>query len=396
MLLKSTPSINLFKRVAKSRFSHLIILGVIIILLFLSVQISAPNIIGAESDALPHMVAVMQPQALKPNISTNAIVDPNLSPEIKNIITEITGLVLDANGHLVGDSAGITSALQNTDLAVIPTLRNWAECHPTYSNPIDALLIDPELRERHNKAIVEIVQSQGYQGIELDYRGLNPNLRQEYTTLVAELRQALPADKRLYVQVELPRQVSTGDWDTGAYDWIAIGRLADAIKLPALADPKAYAPNGQMETLLDWAVGQVNRYQLQLIFYANSTEWVDGALLCSLSYQEALGRLGDVNLINSDDSFRPGREVEFTLGKLPTSIGVQINQTDGTDWFAYLDWDNRYHIIYLENATSVINTLQLAAQYHLWGVDIRSLPDQTNQAPLWTIVQEFLSQAASS
>ena len=151
-----------------------------------------------------------------------------------------------------------------------------------------------------------------------------------------------------------------------------------------------------METLLDWAVGQVNRYQLQLIFYANSTEWVDGALLCSLSYQEALDRLGDVSLINPDDSLQPGQEVEFSLSKLPTSIGVQINQTDGTDWFAYLDWDNRYHIIYLENATSVINPVQLAVQYNLWGVDIRSLPDQPNQAPFWTIVQEFLSQAASS
>ncbi|GIK37438.1 MAG: hypothetical protein BroJett011_12710 [Chloroflexota bacterium] len=359
-------------------------------------QIPAKNVIEAELAFLPQVVAVMRTQALKPSLSTNISVDPALSAEVKDLFTEITGLVLDANGHLTGDPAEIALALPNTDLAVIPTLRNWDECHPIYSNPIDALLIDPELRQRHNKAIVKIVQSQGYQGIELDYRGLNPDLRQEYTTLVTELRQELPADKRLYVQVELPRQMSTGTWDTGAYDWTAIGRLADGLKLPAPADPKAYAPKGQMETLLDWAVGQVNRYQLQLLFYANSTEWINGTPSCNLNYREALDRLGDVTMVTPYDIIQPGQQVEFTLAGLPASTGVQVDQTNGTYWFAYLDRDNHHHTIYLENAASLSDTLQLAAQYHLRGVDIRGLPDQTNQAPIGAIVQKFLGPAASS
>src|SRR6185295_16358866 len=115
------------------------------------------------------------------------------------------------------------------------------------------------------------------------------------------------ANKQLYVRVELPRQMSTGVWDTGAYDWLAIGRLADVLKLPAMSDPKAYGPNGQMDALLDWAVGQVNRYKLQLLFCAGSTEWVEGRLACNLSDQDVLARLGNVSLVSPAPVIQPGQ-----------------------------------------------------------------------------------------
>ncbi len=358
-------------------------------------QVGAKNTLEAELDFLPQAAALMQTQTLKPRISTDAIFETTLPTQVKDVITEITGLPLEANGHLSGDLAERVSALQKANLNLIPTLCNGEKCHPLYSQSLDTLLLDPQLRERHVQDIVEIVQSQGYQGIELDYRRLNPDLRQEYTAFLTELRQALPDDKQLYVRVELPRQMSTGVWDTGAYDWLAIGRLADVVKLPVMTDPKAYAPNGQMKALLNWAVGQVNRYKLQLLFCTNSSEWVDGTAECNLSYQEALARLGDVTLVKPPGIIQPGQEVKFTLAGLPASTGVQIDQTRGTYWFAYLDGDNRHHTVFLENTASLMDTLQMAARYNLRGVAIQGLSDQTNQTQVWGVVQDFLNQTAA-
>ncbi len=356
-------------------------------------QVSVKDVITAELNFLPGAVAVMQTHALEPIVSTDYILDTPLSPEIKNAVTEITGLVLDANGQITGELGNTPPQIENANLAVIPTIRNWDDGHPIYTNPVDTLLVEPEHRERHIKAIVDVVQSRRYQGIELDYRGIDPDLDQEYVAFLEKLDQALPDNKQLYVQVELPRQMSTGAWDTGAYDWPAIGRLADVVKLPPSPDPRAYAPGGHMEAMLNWAVGQINRYKLQLLFYANSTEWVDGRPR-ELSYPQALERIGDVTTVRTLEVIKPGQKVNFTLAGLPTSTGVQIDKSSGTYWFAYLDQDNRHHTIYLENATSLVDTLQLVTQYNLRGVAIQSLPEQTNHAQIWAILQNFLNQAA--
>ncbi len=347
------------------------------------------NLIEAELDFVPKAVAVMQTQALNPIVSTDDIPDATVSGEIKNAIIEISGLALDANGQLTGELGDISSEIQDAGLSVIPTARNWDDDgHPVYSNPVDALLVDLKTRERHIKALVDVVQSQGYQGIELDYRSINPDLRQEFTAFLTELRQTLPDDKQLYVQIELPRQMSTGGWDTGAYDWPAIGRLANVIKLPTSPDPKDYAPGGQMEAMLNWAVGQVNRYKLQLLFYANSMEQVDGNAR-DISYDQALEQIGDVAAVNAPGVINPGQKIDFTLTGLQKSTGVQIDET-GTYWFGYLDDYNRHHTVYLENAARIDHTLQLVRQYNLRGVAIQNLPGQEAEAQIWNEVRNFL------
>src|SRR5438105_2197443 len=69
----------------------------------------------------------------------------------------------------------------------------------------------------------------------------------------------------LSVKVPLPRQVSDDDYDTGAYDWQAIGAAADSLKIPSLTTANAYNADGAMDHLLHWAVERVNRYRLQFV-----------------------------------------------------------------------------------------------------------------------------------
>ncbi len=346
------------------------------------------NGLSTTGDHIPTHLTVAS-SLYKPILSTDYFFSEILLPdEVNNTLTEISGLPLNANGQLGAGLDKTSSHVKADNLAIIPTIRNWDQCHPIYASPVDTLLVDPELRESHINAIVETVKKQNYQGIEIDYRGLDPKLGQAYTSFLTSLRHKLPDDKQLFVQIEQPRQMSSTAWDTGAYDWAAIGRLADVVKLPISFGPQVDTADKQTTTdMLDWAVEQVKRQKIQLVFYADSTQWLDDTR-CNLSNTQALKQIGHVTQVSNSDSITPGQELNFTLTGLPASTGVQIDQ--GTYWFAYLDQNNRHHTIYLENITNLIDSWQWARHYNLRGVAIQGMSDNSNTSQIWGVVQNFL------
>ncbi len=354
-------------------------------------KVIAEDVIESELDYLPDSVVVMQTHAIHPNVSTDYRVSAPLPDNVKDSLVEINpqGLFLDNEGKIVGDLGQLPPEVQNATFSVIPTIRNWGDDGSIRSDLIDNLLIDSDARERHISGVVDLVQRNGYQGIDIDYRGINPDLQREYSSFLNQLRKALPSNKQLSVRVELPIQVSADTWNTGAYDWQAIGRIADVVKIPTSPDPKAYAPGGQMEAMLDWAVGQINRYKIQLLLSTLSTEQVNG-ITRNISYQQALEPIGAVTVVGGENVVGPGQEIDFTLAGLQASTGIQFDAASGTYWFAYLDDNSVQHTVYLENAASIARKLQFVAQYNLRGVAVRNLLSESNDAQIWTVIRKFL------
>ena len=231
------------------------------------------NVFETEVDYLPGIVAIVQTSASSPEIALDYNLEAPLPDDVADTVTEVNpqDLFLTGKGQITGVLDAIPSTRQNAEIIIVPTLRNWNEAGSIQAELVNNLLVNSGDREQHINAIVDLVRQNGYDGIDLDYRAISPDLREAYTNYLAELREALPEDKQLSVRVELPQQLSTGTWDTGAYDWQGIGHAADTVKLPVWPDPKAYAADGQMENMLNWAVTQINRQKIQLIFRANST-----------------------------------------------------------------------------------------------------------------------------
>lgn len=354
-------------------------------------KVITEDTIESELDFLPESVVVMQTHAVHPNVSTDYIANTPLPESVKDSLVEINpqGLFLDSDGNIVGDPGQLPADVQNASFSLIPTLRNWSNDGTVRSDLIDNLLIDAVARERHITAIVDLVQRNAYQGIDINYRGINPDLKLEYTSFLEQLRQALPPSKQLSVRVELPVQVSADTWETGGYDWQAIGRIADVVKVPTAPDPKAYRPGGQMESMLNWAVGQVNRYKIQLLLSTYSTEQVNG-ITRDITYQQALEPIGAVTVVGGENIVGPGQTVDFTLTGLQSSTGIQFDSASGTYWFAYLDGNNSQHTVYLENAASIARKLQFVAQYNLRGVAVQNLLNEANDTQIWAVVRKFL------
>ncbi len=333
------------------------------------------NVIEAELDFLPRSVAVMQADSIDPLVSIDYLPQATLPAKISpRLELNLPGLVINSNGQLTGN----LDNLPQTEAAIIPTLHNRDAA------AINQLLARANSRQQHIEAIVDLLQNKAYQGVNLDYQGIDPALRRHFIAFLTDLRAAMPPDKRLSVRVELPRPTSTG-WDTGAYDWPAIGRVADQIKLPALPGPQAYAPGGSMEALLAWAVSQVDRHKAQLIFNAGSIEQI-GETVRYISTGQALEQIGGVAALNAPEVLNPGQPVDFTLAGLPASTGIRVDGS-GTYWFGYLDADNRHHTIYFANPARLGYTLRLAAQYNLGGVAIYNPDSETPATWVWDGLQ---------
>lgn len=358
--------------------------------------IAAEGVIESNLDFLPDSVVVMQTHALNPNVAATFLPDQILPENFRDTTLEINpqGLYLEAEGLIAGTPSPLPNDVLNGNITIIPTLRNWADDGSVRSDLIDNLVIDDEARQRHIATIVSLIRENGYHGIELDYRGISPDLRPEYTSFLEELRAALPVERRLVVRVELPQQLSGDAWDSGAYDWQAIGRVADAVKVPTLSDPNAYAPQGQMAALLDWAVGQVSRYKLQLLLSGRSIEQTNGQTR-ELGYQESLAALGTVAVGGGATTVEPGQPLEFTLSGLPAGAEVQFDVDSGLYRLAFPPDTNGQQVIYLENAASVARKLQFVAQYNLRGVSVQNLFDPNEDPQIREVVRRFLDLALS-
>jgi spore germination protein YaaH len=355
-------------------------------------EIIGEEVLEARLDYLPASLVVVQTHPVRPYFSTNLAPGSVVPENVKDSLVEINphGLYLGENGQIQGELIDLPTTEENAPYTIVPTIRNWENNGVIRSDLIDNLLIDSEARQQHINEIVELVVGENYGGIDIDYRGINPDLRDEYSIFITELSEALPNVKRLSVRVALPVQLSADTWETGAYDWRALGKAANAVKIPTPVDPRAYVPGGQMDAMLNWAVGEISRYNIQLLISTKSLEEI-GGLRMEITYDEALAPFGTVGIASGASVVIPGQEVVFNLVGLQGSTGIQYDANSGTYWYAYLDNNEQQRTVYIENATSIAKKLRYVATHNLGGVAIQNLLTEPNDGQIWGVVREFLN-----
>lgn len=349
------------------------------------------NFIESQLDYLPRSVVVVQTKALAPSISVDLPATGDLTEQARATASEINpqGLYLEAEGSIRGDPASLLQPDQAAGYLVIPTLRNWEDNGTVRSDLVDNMLGDTSVRQEHVQRIVDLVTGQDYPGIDIDYRGISPDLRGEYTAFIGELADVLHAQgKQLAVRLEPPKQIAADRWETGAYDWRTIGATADVVKMPIPGDPTAYAPGGQMEILLQWAAGEVNRYKLQVLLTARSTELV-AAEQKAIAYADALAPFSQVAVEGGNTRIAPGQRTAFTLVGPQQSTGIQFDPTSGLYTVSYLGAEGVQRTRWVENGASVARKLGYVADYNLRGAALQNLPGEENDGQIWEVLGKF-------
>ena len=135
------------------------------------------------------------------------------------------------------------AALSGTQL--LPTIKNYV--NGRFDGPMIATLVSsPDLREKHAEAIAQLVVTNAFDGIDIDYESVPSTARANLTAFIQLLASKLHASgKQLSVTVHAKTS------DGGAQDWNAIGGAADSVKIMAYDYHWSTSAAGPI-TPLDW------------------------------------------------------------------------------------------------------------------------------------------------
>lgn len=294
-----------------------------------------------------------------------------------------------SDGSLMGSP---TPVPPDAPYQVYPTVR---AASPEEAQALDIILSSPELRETHVNAIVEMVRSGAYGGVELDYRGVNASRRDEFLELVQALAEQLHGDGR-GITMLLPLPVREGaEWDTGGYDWERLGATVDAIKLAPETDESLYYR--RMEEVLDFLTQRVDRGKLLLVVGPLSRE-KSGEGIRSLTLTEALA-LASLPGLRAEGDIVPGQTVRVVGENLVEEEGASGIHWDDEEalavTFSYPGRGGK-RTMWIGNVFSVVFKLDLARRYGLGGVAIEDVSLTAGQADIWPAIQEYADAGSVS
>ncbi len=335
---------------------------------WLPAQVNAEaQLVRAELAPVPALLLLAQSPArgMRVAFSASALEANQAAQTLGSDMVLIQGLSLQGDGGLLGQLPAVTqwpAVKRENALLSISNLHEGV----VRSDLVDNLIINDTLRQTHIQHIVAAVTAGPYLGVEIAYAGVSAELRPEFTAFIEALAAALhQADKKLAVRVDQPTWKGEA-WDTGAYDWRALGRAADWVRVPALTEPSAYAEGGAMDRLLAYATGQVDRRKLDLAISAQSRA-VTGGSCKTLSYAQALGLLtGNIVCDRPANLILPGQTVTLALPNLSADT-LKLDEPSRSYWFTVADPSGAKCTVWLENAISVARKLEYVRQYALGG-----------------------------
>jgi hypothetical protein len=336
-----------------------------------------------EVSSLPQNVAVLRRTTLAVQVAGWLPPDAEMDPEAASTLSVLHTLdfVPSADGILLGTGR---PRPEDSSLRVLPTVRALG---PPDSDAVDTILASPDLRQTHIGDILRVVQEGAYDGIDIDYRAVSPDRGADFTQFVVDLANALHSQGHsLTLTLPLPVRDVAG-WDTGPYDWQALGQAVDAIELVAEPDQSLYYE--RMEDVLQFLTQQVDHSKLMLVVSPFSHE-KGGEGIKALTLSQAL-ELASTLEARTEGDIHPQEQV--------TIVGPNIYQDEGASG---LFWDDEAlavsfsypgeggaRTVWIENGFSIAFKLDLARRFQLGGVAVEDVSLSAAGPNIWAPIQEL-------
>ena len=324
------------------------------------------------ADFLPQQVAIFQAITAPPIIFVTYDVTQTFNREVADLATIISpaGLQPSRQGTLIGSLA--PGADSNSGYRLMPMISNYDDPRATDPETIELIISNPALRDEHVSQITSVASQNGFDGIFIDYRDISEEHRDDFTAFVSQLSDKF-SDVGLLLGVVVPQaKNTTGDWETGAYDWRAIGSAVDYFKVRIGINPQNYGPEDTqlVNALMGWAIDHVSRYKILLGMSAQSVREIDG-VLTRIGYDEAIAGMGNV-VVEADDvsetgSIEPGTQIRASLDGLDAVAGVDTILN--APFLDYVDSsDNPLARIWLTTSSALSYRMERTIPFALAGV----------------------------
>jgi len=341
--------------------------------------VAGGSAVRGEVDALPGNVIVLKRSATLLQVAGSIPAGTTLDPAAEGVLTTLHPIVFIPvdDGTIIGQPPAVPPA----SYRVVPSVVAPAPA------VVDDILRTDETRAAHVTGIASAVTEGNFAGINVDYRGVNPALRDQFSAFVEALAQALRQDGRT-LTLTLPMPVIDGaSVDTGAYDWERLGAAADSIELAPELDQDLYFQ--RTEAALDYIVERVDRGKILITITTLSVER-GGDGLRVMSYEDALAIASQVTVKHEGD-IAPNTAVPLVAQNLAQSeggTGLQWDDVARSVTFTYPGRAGR-RTVWIANQFSAAFRLELAQRYNLGGVAFTDVSTEAGGANVWAAVQEI-------
>lgn len=276
-----------------------------------------------------------------------------------------------------------TSVPPERSYLLIPTIVGSGE---DTAKMVNDILADENRRKAHVDAIVKLVADAKLDGIDLEYSSVDVELEGKFTEFVTSLADKL-GDKRLSLTLPPPTN------QRQAYDWKALGKVADTIKILPIADPVSYWET--MPRAISQVVQDIDSSKVMLVLSPYSIEGV-GDVTRPIGYLQAMVLAAEAAVrepANPDD-IKPGVTVKLVAKNLDQAEGASPLRWD--DDAAAVRFDlggtERRRIV-IENSFSAGFKLEIVQAYRLAGLALSDASGQSDVANLWPSIKEFMRSA---
>lgn len=310
-----------------------------------------------------------------------------------SIFTELSpfGFTVDEAGNLI-DTAKLMSApwpdlitkAKAKKIRIVPTV-TW-----TNGQAIDTVLKNETLRAHHIKQIVKMVNSGGYDGVDIDYENKLAETNQYFSLFLKELYTAM-GKKWVICSIEA-RTPLDSRFDTVpekieyANDFVAINKYCDRVKLMAY-------DQGRIDLKL-------NRSNLGSYRPVADTRWVEKVVkLAAESINKnkiiiGVPTYGYEYAYTADGAAGDGFKALWTVtASYAADLAGQVKLTPrrneaGELSFSYLatSSNKELHLVWWSDAVAIKSKIDLAKKLGVRGVAIFKLDGKADPA-LWTILK---------
>jgi hypothetical protein len=348
---------------------------------------------------LPKAAALFATSAPRASVGAMLTAAGSLADDAADVLSEVTvqGLWVDADGSIRGqlDDAPM---VRNARYLAMPTVQNLAG-DKWDGDLIANILQNSSLRKLHIANLIALADRGAYAGICIDYRRLPAVMadRDNFTAFVRDLASELHARRKvLMLTLEAPTRLSDDPrpefgWSMGGYDWVALGRAADTVRVvvPAEAGDQLTA----LLRVLGFATTQVNRQKLQPVILASSSVVSDKGV-STIGYDEALAMASAIELADPSGAVVAGestvtvRYAYLTIGdaKTPFLWDAAAEQYR----FSFRDAAGG-GTVWLQNAASIGNKLESASVFAVKGVVLRDPTTERMDAAAWAALRAYAS-----
>jgi hypothetical protein len=331
-----------------------------------------------------------------PNVPSNLAVLRVLGQtyQIAAALPQGTALHGDASANIVsprdylpasdGGVEGTATQIGAEDPLLIPTIVGSSEETAAIVNEV---LADDTKRDVHVDEIARLVDEAEFDGIDLEYSSVDPELASEFTEFVTRLADNLH-DNQKRLSLSLPPPSS----ERQAYDWKKLGTSADIIKVLPLADPVAYWET--MPGAMGQIVRDVDPGKVMLVINPFSIEDL-GTVTRPIGYQAAMSLAAEAVVREpAPDAVRTGSTVKLVARNLDSGEGASpLRWDDDAVSVSFAVGGTERRRIFIENKYSASFKLEIVQAYRLGGVAISDSSSSSDVANLWPTVREFVRAA---